>query len=223
MRTKEKQYEDQVELHKDFGFAALGMKTSHTWHVDPKRLLFSLSRYKFTAKMLSGKENVIEIGCGDAFCSRIVQQEVKRLLVTDIDPIFIDDAQKTKDESWPLEAQVHNFVDDSMKEMFDAAYCLDVFEHISKRDADAFVRNICNSLADDGVFIVGIPSLSSQKYASKLSKQGHVNCMDGSELKAFMEKYFDNVFMLCMNDENIHSGFFPMAHYLFAVCAGVKR
>jgi len=25
-----------------------------------------------------------------------------------------------------------------------------------------------------------------------------------------------------MNDEVVHTGFYPMAHYLFAICAGVR-
>ena len=47
------------------------------WTVDPKCLLFSLSRYKFVSKLLSGETNVLEVGCGDGFYSRIVAQTVK--------------------------------------------------------------------------------------------------------------------------------------------------
>jgi hypothetical protein len=37
-----------------------------------------------------------------------------------------------------------------------------------------------------------------------------------------MEDYFHNVFVFSMNDEVVHTGYYPMAHYLFAVCAGKK-
>jgi hypothetical protein len=30
------------------------------------------------------------------------------------------------------------------------------------------------------------------------------------------------VFLFSMNDEVVHTGFYPMAHYLFAVCADRK-
>ncbi|EMI72092.1 hypothetical protein LEP1GSC072_0162 [Leptospira noguchii str. Bonito] len=33
---------------------------------------------------------MVEVGCGDGFCSRIVKQEVQRLTITDIDPLFIE-------------------------------------------------------------------------------------------------------------------------------------
>jgi hypothetical protein len=38
-----------------------------------------------------------------------------------------------------------------------------------------------------------------------------------------MQQYFDHVFMFSMNDEVVHTGYFPMAQYLFALCTGVKR
>ena len=48
--------------------------------------MFMLSRYKFVAKMLAGLEHVLEIGCGDAFGTRIVTQAVKRVTGIDFDP-----------------------------------------------------------------------------------------------------------------------------------------
>ena len=99
-------------------------------------------------------------------------------------------------------------------------YILDVLEHIDKKDEDLFMKNSLLSLEDQGAMIIGMPSLESQIYASPQSKAGHVNCKSGEDLKAFARKYFHNVFMFSMNDEAIHTGFFPMSHYLIAVCAG---
>ena len=49
-----------------------GRMTSHAWRDDPKRLGFTLARYKFVAKMLAGYEQVLEVGCGDGFASVVV-------------------------------------------------------------------------------------------------------------------------------------------------------
>jgi hypothetical protein len=38
-----------------------------------------------------------------------------------------------------------------------------------------------------------------------------------------MEEHFDNVFMFAMNDEVVHTGFAPMAHYRLALACGPKR
>ena len=47
----------------------------------------------------------------------------------------------------------------------------------------------------NGIFIDGMPSLESQKYASKQSKEGHVNCKSGENLKKLLNKYFINNFV----------------------------
>jgi len=106
---------------------------------------------------------------------------------------------------------------------FEAAYSLDVIEHIEAKNERRFLSNIAASLVDDGVLIVGTPSLESQVYASPNSKAGHVNCKDAPSLKALMLDYFANVFLFSMNDEVVHTGFHPLAHYLFALCAGKRR
>jgi hypothetical protein len=76
------------------------------------------------------------------------------------------------------------------------------------------------SLNPRGVLILGMPSLESQAHASPPSREGHVNCKTGNALKELGAKYFANVFVFSMNDEVVHTGFYPMAHYLIALCCG---
>jgi hypothetical protein len=109
-----------------------------------------------------------------------------------------------------------------LDEKFESAYLLDVLEHIQPADEHGFLHHIKQSLTADGVVIVGMPSLQSQAYASKASKEGHVNCKDHEAFRKLMVKYFHNVFMFSMNDEVVHTGFGPMAHYLIALCAGPR-
>jgi hypothetical protein len=99
---------------------------------------------------------------------------------------------------------------------------LDVLEHINPKDEKDFINNICNSLEDGGVAIFGMPSLESQVFASKGSKEGHVNCQSGEELRSNLKQYFNQCFLFSMNDEVVHTGFSPMAHYLIALCVGPK-
>ena len=215
----EKQNQVLLEIAKQLGRQKLGLMANMRWHHDPKHLLFMLARYKFVAKLLSGKESILEVGCGDAFGSKIVKQEVNHLTVSDVDPIFIKDAKETQiDDLQNFEAFVHDFVKKPMKGTFDGIYMLDVFEHIDPDSEDIFVLNILKSLSSDGVLIVGIPSLESQKYASEASKLGHVNCKNADNLRKYFKRHFANVFLFSMNDEVVHTGFFPMAHYLIAVC-----
>ena len=220
MKTKETQYQNQIELRDKKGLTSLGLMTNQVWHDDPRRLLFVLARYKFVAKMLSGKKKVLEIGCGDAFGTRIVLQEVGGVSAVDFDPVFVDDIKGRMEERWAFECKVHDILSGPVPGLFDAAYSLDVLEHIPKEKEDLYMANITASLDIEGVFIVGSPSLQSQAYASPPSKEGHVNCKDAKALKELMLKYFHNVFIFSMNDEMVHTGFSPLAHYLFGMGVG---
>jgi 2-polyprenyl-3-methyl-5-hydroxy-6-metoxy-1,4-benzoquinol methylase len=221
-KTKEPQYQACFDLVKQKGFARFGLMSNQVWHDDPKRLVFLLSRYKFVAKMLSGTKNVLEIGCADGFGSRIVVQEVGKLTVIDFDPLFIKDARENIDPKWKYECIVMDPTQSQISGQYDAAYSLDVIEHIPKEQEHIFLKNIIDSLTDNGVLIIGTPSLQSQKYASQPSLEGHINCKDHAELKNLLSQYFHNVFIFSMNDEVVHTGFYPMAHYLLALCCNKK-
>jgi 2-polyprenyl-3-methyl-5-hydroxy-6-metoxy-1,4-benzoquinol methylase len=215
--TKERQYQNMVEQASGRGLETFGLMTSFAWNDDPKRLAFTLSRYKFVAKLLSGRKHVLEIGCADAFGTRIVQQEVAKLTATDFDPVFIADVKNRMSPQWEFEAFVHDMLSGPVPGRYDAAYALDVLEHIEPKDEHTFLTNLVGSLLPHGVAVLGMPSLESQVYASPNSKAGHVNCKSLPDFQKLMERYFHNVFMFCMNDEVVHTGYHKMAHYLFAL------
>lgn len=221
-KTKEPQYQAHVSLRDTKGLTQLGLFTNATWHEDPRRLLFVMSRYKFVAKMLSGKQRVLEVGCGDAFGTRIVFQEVASICAIDFDEVLVKDVNERMEERWRFDCRVHDILSGPVDGTFDAAYGLDIIEHIPKADEQRFIAHIVQSLSDNGVLIIGTPSVQSQIYASKLSKEGHVNCKDHRELKQLILSHFHNCFLFSMNDEVVHTGFYPMAHYLFAIGAGKK-
>jgi hypothetical protein len=92
--AKEKQNQIQFDTYFGQGGIALGPYTSHIWRHDPRHLCFLLSRYKFCAKMLNGKKNVLEIGCGDSIGTPIILQMVPNVHCIDFEPLVIEDAQK---------------------------------------------------------------------------------------------------------------------------------
>ena len=215
--TKEPQYSLLFDVKEKHGIARLGLMVNESWNQDPKRTLFTLARYKFVARMLAGRKHVLEVGCADAFGTRIVQQAVGKVTATDFDPLFVADVKERMNPHWPIEVFVHDMLKGPVPGRFDAAYALDVLEHIQEKDEDSFIRNTIASLTSEGVVIFGMPSLESQPHASPQSKAGHVNCKSGDALKRTIERYFHTVFVFSMNDEVVHTGFYPMAHYLLAV------
>jgi 2-polyprenyl-3-methyl-5-hydroxy-6-metoxy-1,4-benzoquinol methylase len=222
-KTKEEQYQVCVEAASERGFERFGLRSNESWYEDPKHLVFRLARYKFVAKMLAGRNHVLEIGCGDAFGTRIVQAEVGKLTAVDFDPVFVEDVNQRMVPRWQFDVQVHDMLSGAVPGKFDAVYALDVLEHIEPSDESLFLRNSFAPLDPHGVAIFGVPSLESQTYASLQSKVGHVNCKSAPDLRKVMLEHFHNVFTFSMNDEMVHTGFHKMAHYVFALGAGKRE
>lgn len=221
-KTREPQYNLMVEKADTTGLASFGLMTNQAWDDDPKRLAFTFSRYKFVAKMMEGRKTVLEVGCADAFGTRIVQQVVERVTAVDFDPVFIDDVKKRMNPKWPLECFVHDMLEGPVPGTYQGVFALDVLEHIRPDDEPTFLKNLVGSLDPNGIAIVGMPSLESQTYASPVSRAGHVNCKTMPDLKASLEKVFHNVFVFSMNDEMVHTGYHKMAQYLMALCCNKR-
>ena len=199
-----------------------GIVNSEAWRRDPRHLLFTFARYAFVAKMFAGRRRVLEVGCGEGLGTRIVRAEVEHVFATDFDPLLIDDARRLNSDR-SIYFLVHDFMDGPLPDrFFDSVYALDVLEHIKPEHERKFLNSVFAGLDTSGVAIIGMPSLESQQYASEQSRQGHVNCKSGEDLRFLMREYFDNVFLFSMNDEIVHTGFVKMAHYLLALCCGKR-
>ena len=225
-RTREAQYEDCLRVAEDAGIARLGVISNQVWHEDPKRLAFVLARYKFVAKMLAGRNRVLKVGCADAFATRIVQAEAGHVTAVDLDPMFIAEAEARRHADWSMDLRVYDMLSGplagGLDGGFDAAYNLDVLEHIGAAAEDRFLDNLAASLDVAGAAIIGMPSLASQAHASPQSLASHVNSKDGPDLQAVLTRHFTNVFVFSMSDEVVHTGYWPMAHYYLGRCYGPK-
>lgn len=211
--------EPQYQNYFDHEPQKMGPMASQYWRDDPKLLGIHLARYKFVSKMLVGKTLVAEVGCGDGFFSKLVREQVGVLHLYDFDKKFIDHIYDTNASN----AYVADITKGKLEYgPYQAIYSLDVMEHIDHENQILYLQNIVKSLAKRGVFIVGMPTLESQKYASPQSKVGHIGCWSGDTLKGVLNCYFHNVFLFSMNDEMVHTGFYPMSHYLIAICTEPK-
>jgi 2-polyprenyl-3-methyl-5-hydroxy-6-metoxy-1,4-benzoquinol methylase len=199
----------------------LGPCTSYSLANDPKHMAFVLSRYKFVAKMLVGKKRVLEIGCGDGFGLPIVAQHVNNIECIDWDPVYIDSINKRLIyPGWVknVSARVLDINNTLLPtNTYDAAYMIDVLEHFDVDIEDTLMSNIVNSIIPHGTLIVGTPNKEASHLASKVSDVQHINMKTAEELKLMMNKYCSGVIMFGMNDDVLHTGYFPMCHYLWAI------
>ena len=186
----------------------LGQMHARSFSTDAKHLAFVLTRYHNVARLLTGRNYVLEVGCGDCTGAPIVEQVVRSWHGIDLDP-------GPRGHSWDIVKAPYGY-------FWDAIYALDVLEHIAPVDENAFFDNINRTLVQYGAVIIGSPSLESQQFASDLSKQHHVNCKTEDGLRATLEKHYHNVFLFGMNDTTLHTGFGPMCHYRLAICTGKR-
>jgi len=191
----------------------LGEMHAASFKTDPKHLGFVLARYHFVARMFEGKENVLEVGCGDGTGASIVKEVVGKLIGMD----------KESQRNYPGHFWLGDILDGAPPTFMDAIFALDVLEHILPVDEDKALYNITRALLPSGVCIIGTPSRESQPYASELSRKYHVNCKTENELRSLMGRHFENVFMFGMNDATLHTGFGPMCHYRLALCTGKRE
>jgi len=222
-QTKESQYQIQFDTLQDKGPVQMGPSVSHTWRSDPRRLTFFLSRYKFCSKMLAGKSRVLEIGCSDGFGVRVLLQTVDFVHGVDFDPLYVEAAtQHAQAEALNCTFSVVDITKKAPEGRYDAAYSLDMIEHLEPETEYIYWKNVCSVLEPNAIFIVGTPNITASPYASKWSQEGHINLKSADTLRTAMEEYFHNVFIFSMNDEVVHTGYYPMSHYLIAMGVGLR-
>lgn len=201
----------------------MGALTSYSLLNDPKHMCFVLSRYKFCAKILDEKKHILEIGCGDGFGTPIVAQGADYLLAIDITSELIESNKKRLGNLLNIEFKTLNICTETPGTRFDGVFSIDVIEHLDPHLEEQFMINSCKSLRKNGICIIGTPNISASKYATERSRVQHINLKSHKTLKNLMKKYFENVLMFSMNDEVLHTGYYPMGHYIFGVGVGLKK
>jgi 2-polyprenyl-3-methyl-5-hydroxy-6-metoxy-1,4-benzoquinol methylase len=193
----------------------LGGHWSYNLWNDPKRLAFVLSRYKFAAKMGCKDMAVCELGCSEGIGTPILAEFARTYVGVDMDA----DAIISANRNWSHEKVSFVEADFIGKSFgtFNTVVSLDVVEHIKPSYEALFFDTLSLNLSDDGITIIGTPNSTSAHYASAASMEGHVNLFDGKRLCAALNRLFHTVFLFSGNDEIIHTGYTPMAHYLLAI------
>lgn len=197
-----------------------GRHWSFNLHNDPKRLVFVLSRYKFSAKMGCKNKRVLELGCSEGIGAPILAEFANSYIGIDLDSDAISAAQRNFSKK-----QISFIEDDFLGKkygIFETIISLDVIEHIHKEYEQQFFDTVSGNMGEDGILILGTPNVTSNQYASEASKIGHVNLYDTKSLFKAVNSIFHNVFIFGMNDEILHTGFSEMSHYIFAIGCNKK-
>ena len=199
---------------------AFGKYVSHWVHKSPRRMLFALSYYKFALKLIGKNKKILDVGCNEGLGTFLLSKESRLVKGIDFDNEAISYAKENFSSKKLIFSvqDVFNFKSDNQ---WDAVVSFDVIEHIFPHNAINFLSKISSFLKHDGIMIIGTPSFISQKFASKVTKEGHVNIYSHERLIIEMRKFFKFVFVFPAHDEIVHTGFLPLAHYYIVV--GCKK
>lgn len=204
----------------------LGAKMSFTVRHSLHGLLFILARYKFVAKMLSNRRNlrVLDLGCHDGIGDWLIAQncDIETLVGIDFDEEAIAWANKNI-VTTKLKFINKDFLGETMYPRGgDAVISLDVIEHIPSEKETKFVETICSNLHEHGIAIIGTPNEKMYQYANPINKVAHINNYSQERLYSLLSNYFHQVFLFGLNDEVLHTAFYPMSCYIMALCCNKK-
>jgi len=216
-------YKEASDYQFDTKEILLGPWTSYSLIHDPKHMCFVLSRYKFCAKMLEGKKTIMEIGSGDGFGLPLIAQAAEKVYAIDWDDRSLEGNALRLNHLKNVKYIKTDLNNSSPNISVDAAFSIDVLEHLEPQNEEKFLNNIVKCLKPNGVLITGTPNITAAQYATPRSQVQHINLKSFSSLRGLMEKYFENVFMFGMNDEVLHTGYGPMCHYIWSIGVGLKK
>ena len=126
--------EEAYALGTDYQFdteeLTLGPWTSYSVSNDPKHLVFTLGRYKFCAKMLEGRDSVIDVGPGDGIGLPLIAQSVKQVYADDWDERLIEGNKRRLKDFKNIEHICVDLNKEQINVKADAAITIDVIEHL---------------------------------------------------------------------------------------------
>lgn len=208
------------ELMQEVPEINLGRYASFWFHKTPRRVLHCMSYYKFASKLIGKGKRVLDVGCNEGLGTFLIGKECGFAKGVDFDEDAIVQAQKNFNEPF-VEFEAGDFLKSEDTGNWDAVINFDVIEHILPEHAHDFIEGIAKELTPEGLCVIGTPSKISQDFASEVSKKGHINIYSHERLEAEMREHFEFVFMFAANDEVVHTGYLPLAHYFITV--GCKK
>lgn len=211
-------YEQLVaEQHARFPEITLPPEYAELFEINTLQILIKLARYKFVARILKPSDDVLEVGSGTGIGAIFLAQHANSVTGLEFKPHDHAAAVKVnrRDNVTFYHKSLYDF--DAAGRKFDIVVSIDVIEHMQIEDGGRFLAALSALCKDDGMVVIGSPSIHSFPYQSAYSKAAHIKCYDQVELVALMDAYFARTIAFSMNDEIVHTGHPKLAWYYFVI------
>lgn len=196
-----------------------GSELAELFDRNPLMATIKLARYKFTSKMLSSSDHVLDIGCGSGQGSLFYSQYCSRVLGLDFNLDYVDLWEQIEEKNPNVEFRVNDIFEGMDYKNFDPTgiACLDFIEHFSESQGDEIIRQFSCALEPGGLLVLGSPSVFSSQYRASHNVEQHLHEYEPDDLKALVSRYFSRSFLFSMSDEVVHTGFNKLSWYSFVV------
>jgi len=181
-------------------------------------LTIRLARYKFVSKMLKQTDRVLEIGAGYGIGAVFMGQFCQKVVGVDVQLDCVLEAARFCPRDNVEFRELDFLVHEGPLGSYDTVVAMDVIEHWTLEQGKQAIERMSLVVADNGMVVLGCPSVYSQPYQCELSYLSHVHCYDRDELLEILERYFGRVLCFSMNDEVVHTGHPKMAWYYYFLC-----
>lgn len=175
-----------------------------------KNMLIHLARYNFVAGFLDKTDNVIEIGCGNGYGTRLLSEYCNDIIGIDANHDVIDSAKKsferdnlryydcTRNDVYDVMSSraIHNM---DFKQA-DIVVSLEVIEHIEQSKQKLFLESMAKN-TNANTFIISTPRYYEGR--SENRKKEHTHEFEYDEFKQVLDEQFENVIVFGQNDEII--------------------
>ena len=216
--TAEGQGDRWLDVKKSMGEKLLvfGRQVGSWFHHSPGRLLDSMAYYKFASKLIGPGKRVLDIGCGEGLGTWLLAVENGFAHGVELDTDAVACARRNFGHDPRIAFSNEDFLQMAAAQ-WDAIVCFDVIERVLPQNGEGFWGRIAGSLKHDGIAVVGTPNITSDQFASPMTRAGRVNLYSGERLDQELTQFFHHAFVFAANDEVVHTGFLPLAQYLIAV------
>lgn len=166
-------------------------------HSEEEYLMFlrHVIAYEFALTKLGSEDNLLEVGCGEGYGTKMISNKVKKIVGLDVDKNLIVYAA----EKYSSENCIYQYYDGKKipfdNNTFDAAISFQVIEHID--DDRNYISEVNRVLKPSGIFILTTPNrLTRLKDGQKPYNKFHIREYSPQQLNHLLRNDFNEVIVL---------------------------
>jgi len=146
-----------------------------TYLANPLMATVKLARFKFAARMISARDDVLDLGCGSGHAAYFLANMTEGVVVgVDLYTDFtsLTDFPQRDNLSFYNEDLLHPS-EALLARRFDVVTCIDVIEHFSTDEGLGIIERSSALLQPGGILVLGTPNRHSEPWRSVASRSVH--------------------------------------------------